>query len=102
VPNVANVTVRAALLAGRFPYAERGILDRTHLRFYTRRSARELIAQAGFRIRRMAATAMPLELAVPALGRAPLRRPTRGLASAAARVWPTLFGYQVVLEADRV
>jgi len=102
VPNVANVTVRAALMAGRFPYAERGILDRTHLRFYTRRSARELIAQAGFRIRRMAATAMPFELAVPALGRSPLRGPTRALASAAARVWPTLFGYQIVLEADRV
>jgi 2-polyprenyl-3-methyl-5-hydroxy-6-metoxy-1,4-benzoquinol methylase len=101
VPNVANVTVRAALLTGRFPYAERGILDRTHLRFYTRRTARELVSGAGFAIRRDAATAMPLELAVPALGRAPLRVPSRGLASAAARVWPTLFGYQIVLEAER-
>jgi predicted TPR repeat methyltransferase len=101
VPNVANVTVRAALLAGRFPYAERGILDRTHLRFYTRRTARDLVSSAGFRIRRAAATAMPLELAVPALGRAPLRGPSRGLASAAARVWPTLFGYQIVIEAER-
>jgi predicted TPR repeat methyltransferase len=102
VPNVANVTVRAALLAGRFPYAERGILDRTHLRFYTRRTARELVEGAGFRIRRQAATAMPLELAVPALGRPPLSGPSRALASAAARVWPTLFGYQVVIEAERV
>jgi 2-polyprenyl-3-methyl-5-hydroxy-6-metoxy-1,4-benzoquinol methylase len=102
VPNVANVTVRAALLTGRFPYAERGILDRTHLRFYTRRTARELVEGAGFRIRRRAATAMPLELAVPALGRPPLRGPVRAAASAAARVWPTLFGYQVVIEAERV
>jgi 2-polyprenyl-3-methyl-5-hydroxy-6-metoxy-1,4-benzoquinol methylase len=29
VPNVANVTVRASLLAGRFSYSDRGILDRT-------------------------------------------------------------------------
>jgi len=101
VPNVANVTVRAALLAGRFPYAERGILDRTHLRFYTRRTARELVEGAGFRIRRQAATAMPVELALPALGRPPLSGPSRALASAAARVWPTLFGYQVVIEAER-
>ena len=101
VPNVANVTVRAALLAGRFPYAERGILDRTHLRFYTRRTARELVERAGFRIRRQAATAMPVELALPALGRPPLSGPSRALASAAARVWPTLFGYQVVIEAER-
>jgi predicted TPR repeat methyltransferase len=101
VPNVANVTVRAAVLAGRFPYAERGILDRTHLRFYTRRSARDLVSGAGFRIRRDAATAMPLELAVPALGRPPLRAPSRALASTAARVWPTLFGYQIVMEAER-
>ena len=101
VPNVANVTVRAALLLGRFPYAERGILDRTHLRFYTRRTARELVERAGFRIRRDAATAMPLELAVPALGRPPLRNPSRALAVGAARVWPTLFGYQVVIEAER-
>ena len=51
LPNVANVTVRAGLLLGRFPYAERGILDRTHLRFYTRRSARDLLTGAGFRVR---------------------------------------------------
>jgi hypothetical protein len=44
---------------------------------------------------------MPLELAVPALGRPPLRDPSRALASSAARVWPGLFGYQVVLEAER-
>src|SRR5206468_13015382 len=47
VPTVANVTVRAGLLAGRFPYAERGILDRTHLRFYTRRTASQLLTAAG-------------------------------------------------------
>jgi predicted TPR repeat methyltransferase len=101
LPNVANLTVRAALLAGRFPYAERGILDRTHLRFYTRSSASALIAAAGFRIRGVDATAMPYELAVPALAHAPWRTPVRAFANASARIWPTLFGYQFVLEAER-
>ena len=101
LPNVANVHVRTALLLGRFEYAERGILDRTHLRFYTRRSARDLLAKAGFRVMAEEATAMPVELALPALGRPPWRGPVRALATTAARVLPTLFGYQFVFEAVR-
>jgi predicted TPR repeat methyltransferase len=99
IPNVANVTTRAALAAGRFEYAERGILDRTHLRFYTRRTARALLEEGGFRVARIDATAMPIELAVAAAGRPPLRDPVRAAALAAARAWPTMFGYQFVLEA---
>jgi len=99
LPNVANVTVRAALLAGRFPYADRGILDSTHLRFYTRASARALLAGAGFRIGWETATAMPVELAVPALSRPPLAGPVRSGARFLSAAWPTLFGYQFVFEA---
>ena len=99
VPNVANVSVRAALLAGRFSYADRGILDRTHLRFYTRRSALALLEASGFAVRAIEATAMPFELALPALASAPWRAPARAFAQASARLWPTLFGYQFVLEA---
>lgn len=100
LPNVANVTVRAALLLGRFPYADRGILDRTHLRFYTRRSAVALLEGSGFAVLDVTATAMPYELALPAAGRA-ARGLMRGFASATARAWPTLFGYQFVLEAQK-
>jgi len=101
IPNVANVSVRAALLAGRFPYAERGILDRTHLKFYTRRSARALLEDAGFPVRSVTATAMPYELAIGAFGRPLLRTPVRAFATGSARIWPTLFGYQFVFEAQR-
>jgi 2-polyprenyl-3-methyl-5-hydroxy-6-metoxy-1,4-benzoquinol methylase len=101
LPNVANVTVRAALFTGRFPYADRGILDRTHLRFYTRRTAADLLAAAGFAVRSIAATAMPYELALPALANAPWAGPTRAFASGSARLWPTLFGYQFVIEAEK-
>jgi cyclopropane fatty-acyl-phospholipid synthase-like methyltransferase len=101
LPNVANVSVRAGLLLGRFPYADKGILDRTHLRFYTRRSALRLLEDAGFRVQGVDATAMPYELAVPWLGRAPLAAPVRAFASGSARLWPTMFGYQFVMEARR-
>ena len=50
LPNVGLWSVRLALMAGRFNYADTGVLDRTHLRFFTRRTARELIEEAGLAI----------------------------------------------------
>ncbi len=99
LPNVANVTVRLALLLGRFDYAPRGILDATHLRFFTRRTGRALLESAGYRVAWESATAMPVELALPALGRPPLAPLVRGSALLSAWIWPTLFGYQFVFEA---
>ncbi|HUP50032.1 MAG TPA: methyltransferase domain-containing protein [Thermoanaerobaculia bacterium] len=52
LPNVGLWSVRLSLLAGRFEYAETGVLDRTHLRFFTRRTARRLIEEAGLEITR--------------------------------------------------
>jgi len=51
IPNVAHWSVRFRLLAGRFDYEHSGILDRTHLRFYTRGTARAMLEQAGLEIR---------------------------------------------------
>ena len=99
LPNVANAAVRLSLLAGRFEYADAGILDRTHLRFFTRRTARRLVEEAGFRIGGVRPTPIPAELAVPLLRRPPLRWLSRAFFAAAARAWPTLFGYQFVIEA---
>ena len=91
---------RLALLAGRFDYTDRGILDRTHLRFFTRMSARALLATSGFRIVGEWATPMPIELAVPAFARPPLLGPGRAVSSALGRMAPGLFGYQLVFEAE--
>jgi 2-polyprenyl-3-methyl-5-hydroxy-6-metoxy-1,4-benzoquinol methylase len=38
VPNITNLWIRLNLLLGKFEYTDRGILDRTHLHFYTRKS----------------------------------------------------------------
>jgi 2-polyprenyl-3-methyl-5-hydroxy-6-metoxy-1,4-benzoquinol methylase len=51
VPNIANWQIRLSLLAGRFEYQEIGILDRTHLHFYTRKTAQELCGEAGLSVR---------------------------------------------------
>lgn len=50
LPNVAHWSVRLRLLFGRFEYEDSGILDRTHLHFYTLRTARALLEEAGLRI----------------------------------------------------
>lgn len=54
LPNIANLRIRLELLRGRFDYTESGILDKTHLRFFTIRSARQLMREAGYRITREA------------------------------------------------
>jgi 2-polyprenyl-3-methyl-5-hydroxy-6-metoxy-1,4-benzoquinol methylase len=48
LPNVAHWSVRAELLTGRWRYRDSGLLDRTHLRFFTQESAERLIAEAGW------------------------------------------------------
>ena len=47
VPNVAHADVRLALLEGHFDYTDSGLLDDTHLRFFTRSSLRQLLEDCG-------------------------------------------------------
>lgn len=96
VPNVANITVRLMLLAGRFDYAERGILDRTHLRFYTRRTFRRLLEKEGFRVEREWMTVMPVELALGFPASHPLMIAANRMLAAATRLFPAVFGYQIL------
>ena len=56
VPNVAAWTIRLSLLFGWWEYTDTGIMDRTHLRFYTRTTARRMIEQAGYRVARSGVT----------------------------------------------
>lgn len=54
LPNVRHVSVLLPLLLrGEFEYRDSGILDRTHLRFYTRASAQRLLEAGGFEVRRL-------------------------------------------------
>jgi methionine biosynthesis protein MetW len=93
LPNIGHWTARRALLRGRFPYADHGLFDRTHLRFFTRASARGLVAAAGLTVtaERFAAAPLPLQAHAGAL---------RRLEGPAARAWPELFALQVVLAGE--
>lgn len=53
LPNIAHLTVRLKLLTGKFPFQETGILDKTHLHFYTLKTARDLIENSNLKIEKV-------------------------------------------------
>jgi SAM-dependent methyltransferase len=100
VPNVAHLYLRLKLLFGNFDPEPRGILDATHLHFYTRRSLLRLLEWSGFRVRRIAATAVPLELVVPRRLRGRVFRMVDAGSALMASLLPRLFAYQFVCDAE--
>jgi 2-polyprenyl-3-methyl-5-hydroxy-6-metoxy-1,4-benzoquinol methylase len=89
-PNVANWAIRLSLLAGRWRYTDRGILDRTHTHLFTRSTLREALEQAGYRVER-------IDFSVPVPGSSDL---LDGLAYAVGRLRPSLLAYQFVAVAQ--
>ena len=65
LPNIAHLFVRLSLLFGRFDYRDYGILDRSHLRFYTLASMRQMMREASCRILEIRPTPAPVQLVLP-------------------------------------
>jgi 2-polyprenyl-3-methyl-5-hydroxy-6-metoxy-1,4-benzoquinol methylase len=120
LPNVGLWSVRLGLLFGGFRYQDSGVLDRTHLRFFTRRSAIEMLRSAGYKpIRRTynPGLARPfVPLAKKMLGGGEGGDPAAILESkpyklylktaypverVVARLWPGLLAFQMIFEARR-
>ncbi len=53
IPNIGYISARLKVLLGKFDYEEVGHFDKTHLRFFTLRTSRELIKNAGYEILRI-------------------------------------------------
>jgi SAM-dependent methyltransferase len=91
LPNVTHITTRLRFVLGHFDYTATGMMDETHLRFYTFDSAVRLLSKSGFRVVRAQADGyVPLSFLypfVPRLGR-------RWLNRLACRWFPNLFGFQ--------
>jgi len=100
VPNIANITVRLGLLFGVFEYRDRGILDNTHLRFYTLRTIRREIETAGFRVLATRGSSVPLRLIIGKFTPEPILRVGETMLSIITRVWRSLFAYQIILVAE--
>ncbi|MBN1878772.1 class I SAM-dependent methyltransferase [bacterium] len=50
IPNIAYWRMRLCLLAGNFDYTDTGLLDSTHLRFFTVRTFKRMAAACGYRV----------------------------------------------------
>jgi glycosyltransferase involved in cell wall biosynthesis len=95
VPNIGHWYPRLRIGLGRFDYDRRGILDATHLRFFTWRSFSAMAARVGWRAEQRRLTGLPLEVLAPG-GRARWRLAVARADRAGRAVWPSLFAYQYV------
>lgn len=101
IPNVAHWFVRTDLLAGRFDYQDCGIMDATHLRWFTRRTIGEFFERLGFQITALDCT---VNIDLPDYKR---RAPWRWMSPSFRRrlvgklaTWePSLFGCQFIVRA---
>ena len=93
LPNVANIYVRLSLLFGRFNYHSKGLLDKTHLHFYTISTASSMLAKTGWKITGKNVTAIPLAIVFPFL-RLTIFRWILVLFYGLTRLFKGLFAYQ--------
>ncbi len=85
IPNVALILTRVSLLFGKFDYRDYGVMDKNHLRFFTLKTAKELLERAGYSV-------------AFTTGYSSVRR-RYYLARPLARVWKTLFAPGFVMRA---
>jgi hypothetical protein len=97
VPNFGHWYPRVRTAAGLFDYDQRGILDRTHVRFFTRRSFRRAVANTGLVTTSERYAGLPLDVlgvgGVMGTVVTPIDRVLRN-------VWPTMFAYQFVVRLE--
>lgn len=98
LPNVMFYQERLKLLMGDFRYASAGIIDRLHLRFFTYRTAQELVEEGGYRV--------VLAKAIGSFPLWPLRLLFRGkhtwVDRTACDLFPNLFGWHVIVVGEKV
>ena len=98
LPNVAHLAVRTMLLFGRFPKMERGILDKTHLQFFTKDTAKDLLTHAGLRVERTLTTVVPLE----DFGNGLFTKSMMGMQRLAVAALPRMFAMQWIFIAKPI
>ena len=97
LPNVANIWVRLNLLFGRFNYSRVGILDESHLRFFTLETSKKLAHDSGLEVVRINTTPIPLPILLPATQKGHSLSFLHVLNWGLTKLRKTLFGYQFIL-----
>lgn len=92
LPNIAHWSIRRKLLRGKFDYEDYGIMDRTHVHFYTLSTGRQLLEQTGLRVESTCIAGSGVQNLMNAFSRRfrrPLPKP----------LFPALFAYEFIMVA---
>ena len=103
IPNFGHWYPRLRTVLGIFDYDRRGILDKGHVRFFTRRSFERMARAAGYEVHRIGATGLPFDVADRG-GKAGLSKrlqPIRAIDKLLVKIRPQLFAYQFIYELKR-
>lgn len=84
--NIAHWSIRLQLLMGKFNYQEYGILDNTHLHFFTTETFKKLVKDCGYKIEYFSID--PVGGGLPKVSKV------------LSRFWPNLFAYQMLIKAS--
>ena len=102
LPNSGNLYFRLTVAMGRFPQEDRGLFDRTHLRFYAWDGWAALFRGHGYEFESVRPSGIPVGLAFPSKADSLPVRTAEWLCYQAARAWKRMFAYQFVVVARRV
>lgn len=100
VPNIAIFIYRLSLMLGRFNYSEKGTLDETHVRFYTKFSITQLLERSGYTVHANYSTSLPFEVLFESSGKSKLIKLIDNIYYFFAKHWQKMFAYQFVLVAS--
>ena len=100
IPNFGHWYPRVRTMFGLFDYDRRGILDRTHVRFFTHRSFKRLAQTAGYSVQRVACTGFPFDVLSRGNTKVPsfIIAPFRLIDMALVKLRPPFFAYQFIYE----
>jgi 2-polyprenyl-3-methyl-5-hydroxy-6-metoxy-1,4-benzoquinol methylase len=102
VPNIAHLGVRLMLLFGHFPKMDRGPLDRTHLQFFTQKTAGQMMNEAGLAVKKFSATPVPLGQVWKDGDENLLFKAMMRCQYLAVAVAPRMFGFQWIMLAQAI
>jgi len=104
VPNFGHWYPRGKVALGRFDYDQRGPLDHTHVRFFTRKSFERLINVCGLHVAERDVVGSPVDV-LDRGGETAVSKAARvagRVDRVATRAWPTLFGYQFLYRLEAI
>ena len=101
VPNIRNLAVLDELAAGRFQYAEIGIFDITHVRFFTKRELQRMFEETGYRVNNLEPLTQPEAVDALVVNRRPGYLDTRNVSVGFRNIddLEDLYAFQYVVDA---